>query len=388
MLVPTFISSCYLDSPMGSDALETRRLFWSLRRYRDGDKQAIYELLNIAFGKWHSLNYWEWLYKKNPAGSAVIWVAEHDSKLISHFALIPVKMKVGNTYLTACYAADAVTHPDYQSRGVHVSVRNMAHCDTADAGIPLSLVAPRRKLIEWKRRGNNGHICLMGSITKVLNCSSLLRRRERSNEPLIHASKATQSPEETKSGSVLEGLEIGEIDLFDERIDTFWSEISSNYEIIVKRDQAYLNWRYAEHPEIRYIICLAEKRKRILGYCVLSEIQEGHLKVGRIVDILGFSRAPNVVGQLIQVALTRFKNRGLDLANCFLSEKHPYRTMFWKAGFVPYPLPNVDLRCAVNLPGTYSSAEVTYSQALAFSQNPFLKEKRNWFLMDCDFDWT
>jgi len=77
---------------------------WNLRKYRNGDEQAIFELLNIAYGKWHSLEYWKWKYKKNPAGSPIIWLAEHNNKIISHYGIIPIRMKVGNTYMTGSFS--------------------------------------------------------------------------------------------------------------------------------------------------------------------------------------------------------------------------------------------------------------------------------------------
>lgn len=358
---------------------------WNIRKYQDGDEQAIVELLNMAFGKWHGLEYWKWMYKKNPAGSPIVWLAEHDNKIISHFGLVPIRMKVGNTYMTACYGADGATHPDYQGKGVYTSVWARCNLDPAENGIPLRIIFPNRKLGMYKRE-RKGQICLFGSMTKVLNWKSLLRwHTHNKGFPVNTSAHAIVRTPNSKTEHV--DFEIEKVSAFDERVNVFWEEISKYFQIIVRRDKRYLNWRYTEHPENEYSIYLALERQKILGYCVLREMQEGNLSIGRIADIIGFEDHLNVVGHLIQKALTCFKEHNLDIAQSSISEKHPYKPIFRKAGFIPYPRPKFALGCAINLPGTIIEGEAAYSEALLLSQNPFLKKKSNWFMMLGDFDW-
>jgi hypothetical protein len=364
--------------------MKSKAFSWDIRKYKDGDEDAIFELLNLAFGKWHSMEYWEWLYKRNPAGQAQVWLAEHNNKLISHHALIPVKMKVGNACLTASYGGDAATHPDYQGRGIYLSLANQGINNPAE-GVPLRLLIPDRNSRLFKETEYKGYICLLGPMTKVLNWSCLLRRSKHVKGQAIQDFRDTS---EKKIGKFLpSGMEIRKIQQFDDKINDFWKEISNEYEIIVQRDKTYLDWRYVNHPEVRYSIYLATEGKRIVGYCVLREMAEENLRIGRIVDILGFTSPHNVVGQLIRMAVANFRENKLDCVQCFISEKHPYKAMLWKAGFVPYPPSPTAFGCAIYVPGKYSELEDIYTQALLFSQNPFLKNKRNWFLMSCDFDW-
>ena len=221
---------------------------WKIRKYRVGDEQAIVELLNIAFPRWHSLEYWKWKYKRNPAGSPVIWLAEHDNKIVGHYGIIPVRMKVGNTYLTGSFACDAATHPKYQGRGVFSSIVNRCYADAAQNDLPMTYgfaryqLGPTYKRYEWR-----GHICYMIHMIKVLNWTPLLSRYIRNGFLIRTITRilGQMSRSESSDG----GLKIERISRFDERINEFWEEISKHFKIIVERNQRYMNWRYVDHPE-------------------------------------------------------------------------------------------------------------------------------------------
>lgn len=354
---------------------------WNLRKYQNGDERSIVELLNIAFGKWHSLAYWKWWYKKNPAGSPIIWLAEHNNMLIGHYGIIPIKMKVGNTYLTGSFSCDAATHPDYQGKGVFSSIVNKSRMDAAENNIPITYgianinLGPTYKRYEWR-----GHICFIADMIKVLNWEPLLNRYIH-NKFLSHFTariikKIRLSSYENK------GIKTERISHFDERINKFWEESSKNFKIMVKRDQKHLNWRYVDHPENKYTFYIAVKKNRIIGYCVLLE----HSRTGLIVDILSSEDHRNVISCLIQQAFEQFKEQDIDLVSCQISEKNPYKEIFKKAGFITYPRRKLALFTSINLRGFHVDEKKYYSQALQLSQNPFFKEKRNWFIMSGDGD--
>ena len=363
---------------------------WNLRKYKDGDEQKIFELLKTAFGGWHSLEYWKWWYKKNPAGSPIVWLAEHDKKIIGHYGIIPMRMKVGNTYMTGSFSCNAATHPKHQGKGVFSSIVNRCYLDAAENNIPFTYgfantnLGPTYKRYEWR-----GHICFMDHLVKVLDWETLLSRYIH-NKFLVRVAaqmlgKIPKSRARAKSNSVNESLKIERIGCFDERINKFWEEISKHFRIIVIRDQSYLNWRYIDHPEYEYTIYIAVKDNRILGYIVLGARQYENLRMGIIVDILGFQNHCNVVGYLIQRALKFFEEHDVDLVDCMISEKHPYKAILRKAGFFTIPrfIPSslLALYATINLRGSSIDEKAAYLQALLLSQNYFFLEKKNWFMM-------
>lgn len=360
-------------------------ILWSLRRYREGDELGIFDFLNASFGKWHSLEYWRWKYKRNPAGAPIIWVAERDGKIISHYAVVPVKMKVGNSYVTGSFSCDAATLPDYQGKGVFSSVINRCYLDAAQKNIPLTYgfsdigMGPT-----YKRYERIGRIAFFIRMWKPLNWELLMRRYVRNKALAQTAGQLLRKTLCRRTARV--DVEIENVRRFDERINEFCREISRNFPIIVRRDDTYLNWRYVEHPEKDYTIYLAIKNDRILGYCVLSEFQSQSLRIGFIVDIIGFQDRYNAVACLIGRALQTFEEHRIDVAGCTMPEDHPYKAIFKRNGFVQHPRCTQALYAAVNIPGQVIDAKEVYCQALKLSQSPFLSEKKNWFILPGDGD--
>ena len=364
---------------------------FTLRRYENGDEWAIVALLKAAFGKWHTLNYWRWMYQKNPAGKPIIWVAQHGKTIIGHHAIIPVRMKTARANMMGSQGVNAATHPSYQGRGVFSSIVARCHRDAGNHNLPLTFGFSKKRIEPiLKKYARRVHIGSMVSMVKVLNWKPLLARYVPCDALLRTANSSFRKTTRLKSVSPRgkENLEIERISRFDERINRFWNAIWRNFQIIVIRDQEYLNWRYPDNPEGNYVIYVASKNKRILGYCVLKEDHREDMTVGLIVDILGFQNGKKVVSCLIQTAVEHFQKRNVDLVVCMMSEKNPYEAAFMKAGFIESPFRRMALTCTINLPGEANNRRVTSDRALILSQGSFLKEKKNWFMMFGDSNWT
>jgi GNAT superfamily N-acetyltransferase len=358
-----------------------------LRRYRVGDEQAIVHLLNTAFSRgWGTLEHWKWKYTENPAGSPIIWLAEYNNKIVGHYGIIPIVMKIGNSYVTGSLSCDAATHPEYQGRGVFSSIVNRAYLDAAKKGMHFTYGFSNTRLgPTYKRYERMGHICFLIRMIKVLDWEPLLARVIH-NRFLVSAT-ALALRRIRRPRSRTEPLTIETVANFDQRINALWEKISRNFKIIVRRDQIYLNWRYSAVPAKKYTIHAAVKDNKILGYTVLTQEQTRIGKLGLIVDILGYEDRWNVIGHLINRAVEFFEQQDVHGISCMMSEQHPYAPFFRRAGFITYPRRDAALYAAINLPGLPIDERGIYSQALLLSQNSFLREKSRWFMMYGDGDW-
>jgi len=367
---------------------------WTLRRYREGDEHAIVELARRfpAFGTGYTLDYWNWKYKRNPAGSSIIWLAERDGQIIGHYSLVPVLLKVGNAYVRGAFGSDAATHPNHQGQGVYSDLVNRCSLDAADHDIPISYGLSQVNLgPTYKRYERIGHICFMTHLIKVLDWKAALDRyieNEFAKSAISSILRMILRPRTPPSHN----MQIEEVSRFDDRVDEFWTEISERFTVIVRRDQKYLNWRYVDHPGQKYTVYAAVNGHRVLGYCAVrigtarGRRREKVLSVAFIDDILALDC--EIVGSLVRSTVSRFEEQGVDAIACTMSQGHAYRAAFMKAGFVTFLRRfsdiNLALYAAVNLPGTSIDQERAYSQSLILSQSHFLKERRNWFLMSGD----
>ena len=370
------------------DPMSSRLIF---RRYEDGDEQAIVLLLKKAFGKWHSLDYWRWMYKKNPAGEPIIWVAQHGKTIVGHYAIIPVRMEVANKNFIGSQSVNLATHPAYQRQNVASSIIARSHKNAGNNNLLLTFNFSRASLEPFfeKVLSSRTHIYFKGFMVRVLNWPPLPARYVHRNPFLKRANWALRKAIKLKSVSarVEEDLKIERINRFDERITRFWNAISKNFQIILTRDQEYLNWRYPDNPEGDYVIYIAQQDKRILGYCVLAEDHGGDMTVGLILDVLGFQNSKKIASSLIQVAVEHFQKRNLDLVACMMSEGNPYTTAFSRAGFIKSPFRRIVLSCTINLPSGTVNKRPTFEQMFIRAHPSFLKERKNWFMLFGDSNW-
>jgi hypothetical protein len=73
---------------------------------------------------------------------------------------------------------------------------------------------------------------------------------------------------------------------FDEGFDRLWERVGSSFGLAVRRDAAFLNWRFIEPPHVRYTVAALRRDGEIAGYAVYRHLREPHGRVTQIVDVL------------------------------------------------------------------------------------------------------
>ncbi|MBF0552370.1 MAG: GNAT family N-acetyltransferase, partial [Deltaproteobacteria bacterium] len=242
-----------------------------IRPYRHGDGEKIVDLFNYCFGQSRTMALWEWKFLKNPYGHLMV-VAELDDRVIVHCGGMPVRFKHGAGEITGWQSVDWMSHNRF--RGVIFSRRG-AFVRTAEAYFDQA-----------RARNNSGfaygfpggrHLALgrkiMGYIPVLKICEfkkSLTRIRPTPVDRLRALFKKNTLIPVTR---------------FDQGADELWSRVAPSLASAVIRDQAYLNWRYADKPGFNYdLFQLAGRwgRGRIEAAFVVH--REG--RVGRLVELV------------------------------------------------------------------------------------------------------
>ena len=102
---------------------------------------------------------------------------------------------------------------------------------------------------------------------------------------------------------------------FDERVDAFWGTVSDKYPAMVRRDRAYLEWRFGALAERDYRILVAETEDGISGYLVLRCATSRGIHVGLIMDLLVAGGEPGeaAAAGLLAEAERYFREQGASL---------------------------------------------------------------------------
>jgi hypothetical protein len=73
---------------------------------------------------------------------------------------------------------------------------------------------------------------------------------------------------------------------FDESFTKLWERLRARFDFAVRRDAAYLNWKYILAPHVRYVIAALLRDGEAAGYAVYRHVQEPRGRVTLLVDFL------------------------------------------------------------------------------------------------------
>jgi GNAT superfamily N-acetyltransferase len=153
---------------------------WSVRAYHDGDEEAMLGLYRAVYGEtmgreeW--LEQWRWKYRRNPVGSAVIWLAEAGGKLVGQYPLNPVRMKAGGEVVTGVQMVELMTHPDYRQQGISLALAEQALGDARSRGLDITYGFPNKQAYPSHIRAGYTDVGAQGAWIMPLNTDRILEK--------------------------------------------------------------------------------------------------------------------------------------------------------------------------------------------------------------------
>lgn len=292
---------------------------WSARAFQNGDEEAILELQQAIYGevadknRW--LRWWNWKYKQNPAGEAIIQVACRGNQIVAQYAITPVKMKFGGRFIAAAQSVDTMTHPEYQGRGIFTALSAEVFREAARRNVAIIYGLPN-KLTSWHEK-NWLKIGRLEFMIKPIDTNKIIRKYISPEIPnricagLVKMATGLLFHERRDKSE--EGISITRITAFDKRADGLWETVSGDYKIGVVKDKVYLNWRYTGLSENEYEIYFAEKQGKAIGYLVLKCLPQQGLNAGYILDLMVPLREQAVARSLVRKALEIFREKQADI---------------------------------------------------------------------------
>lgn len=295
------------------------------------DREQVIGLLqaNLPY-RTHS-RYFDWSYRKNPEGEALIWVAidPETNGLAGAAAAFPRRLYCCGTEARGYVLSDFCVDSRYRSLGVALALQraclagvsaNASHAFDFPSGTMLAVykrlgietnqtmiryakpLRADRKVARWMSAG-----AVAQGVSAVANAG--LRLRDLGRPP---------------RGAWEIGPESGPWDAEFTEAARQWDTGS---DIRVARTAAYLNWRYREHPERTYEMLTARQGGRLCGYLVWQAQGEN----GVIDDLM--SRDGDVRDALLAHAAELARGRGLQTLSAPWLSAHPGRHGLESRGF-------------------------------------------------------
>ena len=344
-----------------------------IRSFEESDKQEIISLLQTIFLKKKVDNFgefWEWEYLRNPSkmgANPAILLSELDHKIVGILAGIETKFKFGNSILDCLWLTDYGTHPDYRLKA---GPFKLAHRAMEDFDILLGFGNPFSSII-GERIGFN--YISIPVLANVLSLRNILSRKVEQSWLIKGADMLWQASRKTcfvakkpKKGK----YRIEEILSFDERFNSFWNQVKTDYPVICVRDKDYLQWRYGNAPGYKYKIFGATTTDGLAGYIILRVEERARLRTGLIIDMLSGINNTEALECLVKTGLSYFAEESVDIVKCLQPGIPGYDHVLKKLGFI-FRRRNVAV--------FFKSNSDKVDQG-------FLQDRNNWFLSIGDSD--
>jgi predicted N-acetyltransferase YhbS len=258
-----------------------------ITRYKPEDRRAVEALYRRVFGNdaaEASRLRWDWQYRRNPNNPGQepeIWIAREGTAIVGQYATMPVRLRVKGQEVQGSWGMDVMVAPERQRQGLgEVLFRTWDRNVGASLGLGLSDSSYRLfQKLKWPDVGPVP--CLVKPLTR--------RALRRPNWPVpINRLVSALTLPIVKIVARTRPLraEVRLIQRFDDSFNVLWEELAPKFAFAVRRDAAYLNWKYVSAPHVRYSIAMLRRDDRNIGYAVYRHLHEPRGRVTLLVDFL------------------------------------------------------------------------------------------------------
>jgi GNAT superfamily N-acetyltransferase len=256
-------------------------------RYRSEDRRQLEALYRRVFGPDAadaSRLRWEWQYRRNPnvpPAGPQIWIAREGSTIIGQYATMPVKLSVKGLDVEASWGMDVMVAPERQRQGLgDMLFRTWDRHTGAALGLGLSEASYRLfQKMQWPDVGPVP--CLVKPLSR--------RAFRRPTWPVaVNRLVSYITLPVVRLVSRARPLQ-GEVQLirhFGDGFTRLWDRVAPRFGFAVRRDAAYLNWKYIQTPHVRYTVAALLRDGEPAGYVVYRHTQEPRGRVTLLVDFL------------------------------------------------------------------------------------------------------
>jgi GNAT superfamily N-acetyltransferase len=302
-------------------------------RYRPDDRRGVEALYRRVFG--HdaadsSRLRWEWQYRRNPNtadSEPEIWIAREGPAVVGQYATMPVRLRVKGREITGSWGMDVMVAPERQRQGLgELLFRTWDRNVGASLGLGLSDASYR--LFQKLRWPDVGPVpCLIKPLSRRAF------RHPRWSVPINRLISAITFPLVLiVSRTRPLRAEVRMVQRFDETFTELWDSLAPTFDFAVRRDAAYLNWKYASAPHVRYSIAALVRDGRPAGYAVYRHLHEPRGRVTLLVDFLAHPEDHEGVQTLLRWVDREARDADSDKIRTFAMHAG-FRKMLKRSGY-------------------------------------------------------
>jgi hypothetical protein len=329
---------------------------YSIRLANPNDGENISNLLNHVFQPWPRFDigcsladHWRWKFIDNPANvhaqasdrlPHVVAVDKNGIIGVTHGMLY--YNKIGESTCLCHKGVDVAVDDSYRGQRVYTKLTKRKHEVNKELkeGFTYSLTA--NPILINRKRDEENFLFPYGIkyLVKVNDVKKHFMSDRNSKKGIklkvgLHGAKILNKITNLNPQPPSTNIEIKEVEKFDDRVNTFYNKVKTNYAFIVEKNAEYLNWRYCDKRGGDFKSWIAEENGEISGFIVLrvNRIDPAYPK-GFVMDLLVLDGRLDLVENLVSFASIWFDNSEVNMVHAQLVAGHAYEAVFDKYGFL------------------------------------------------------
>jgi GNAT superfamily N-acetyltransferase len=292
-----------------------------IQRRRPEDDEEIFRLYAEVFGAALSESNrrrWRWQYLENPETEALgpaIWVARENGRVLGQYASMPVRLFWGGREVRASWGMDVFLSAAARGQGLGARLFT-CWSDHVDVALGLGLTTSSYRLFQKLNYHDVGPVPFY---RKVLDARAVARRRlgRVLGPPLGLPLRVALSLVQREQAVSAHGLEVRIVHGFGPEYDTLWERARGSYAMCVRRDRAYLDWKYARCPHQSYELREARRQGTLAGFAVSRHEDYRGLRLGWVIDVFAEAGDHETRDALLEAVLEGFRVAGVARAQAF-----------------------------------------------------------------------
>ncbi len=278
-------------------------------------------------------DYLKWEYDSNPAGKAIIFVAEERNNFVSQYAVLPRVFSINNTIISGSLSANTLTHPSHKGRGLFPKLAGRTFEACRQNGINFTIGFPNRQSHPVIRKNNlfetPGYLPLLVRLLnpfKVVTGYLSSPSMKSGEEIMLDFDQSTFPDGISTFDPVKDNL----------NHEAFLKSVNAEKINLTYRSVDFLKWRYSDIPLRKYYSFKESAGGRIISESVFRAKHIFGMRCGILVDFVCRAeegKASKMMSFINKVA----KLNSLDILITTASEGSPEHKLISLSGFNTLP---------------------------------------------------
>ncbi|MFT7671042.1 MAG: GNAT superfamily N-acetyltransferase [Planctomycetota bacterium] len=304
------------------------------------DRAEQARLFNACFKKTLEPSALDWRYDQNPHGTAVSLLARPSGQDgVCGYACSPrLALCRGDerTMAPIGQTGDVMTHPEWRKQGIFRGLDKRAMEETAKLRWPLVFGLPNRRSAHifvqmgWRQVG------LIRPWNFVMSVSAESKAIRRVDGRLAAFRTSSAYKKGRAARRELRGLSEGlfgvrRIARFDKEVTELSKAVEPSFDLMVRRDAEYLNWRFIENTaKMHTPLGIYTVDGKLAAYVIIQAPRDGEV-VGYLVDVLAKDKA--ALAQAMEAGLAHLQAAGAELVQSSCVDGGWWEARLKEAGF-------------------------------------------------------